>query len=375
MQVTDSDYRNRILGLDILRACAIVIVIYNHTFFMTASQGISALYKISAFLGIELFFVLSGFLVGYSLLSSVNDGDFNVRKVVRFLKRRWFRTLPGYYLFLLINIVLMVCKWRRDWEFRVPAYSFFMYMGDSTKSYWIFLQNMFEPIQQFFIESWSLPVEEWFYLSFPVSLLILSTLVKTQKKYTSLILILVFIALSTGYRLSLSLRGTIGISIETVAGRMDSIMYGVLAAYVKLYFSGYWGTYRKHAGTAGFIGLLCCLYTVMGVEVGILKATFFIPAVDICLCLLLPLASGYQKGHIFFARPITHVSLISYSLFLLHRPFLYALGELFTVFKIPQERLQGYPQYFLYLTAIIILSSVQYRYLEKPLTQLRERYS
>jgi peptidoglycan/LPS O-acetylase OafA/YrhL len=103
-------------------------------------------------LGVEIFFVLSGFLIGQILLRDFEQGV-NFKKLLHFWKRRWIRTIPVYYLVLFLKFVL------------APA------IGINIIWYFLFLQNNIYGID-FFGVSWSLVIEEWFYLLIPFGLLI-----------------------------------------------------------------------------------------------------------------------------------------------------------------------------------------------------------
>ena len=59
-------------------------------------------------IGVELFFVLSGFLIGGILIKIFDNTEFTFADVRRFWIRRWFRTLPNYWLILSINIIIFV---------------------------------------------------------------------------------------------------------------------------------------------------------------------------------------------------------------------------------------------------------------------------
>jgi peptidoglycan/LPS O-acetylase OafA/YrhL len=143
--------QSRIFGLDLMRAAAVLGVMYLHVVFLGIAKppGGSEL----ASFGVEIFFVLSGYLVGSSALETLSRSPQS--GILEFLTRRWFRTLPAYYAFLLLNLNLSsqhVFDWR----------------------YLFFLQTFTgqEPLP-YFNESWTLAVEEWFYLLLPFSLLAL----------------------------------------------------------------------------------------------------------------------------------------------------------------------------------------------------------
>ena len=178
---------NRVFGLDLLRALAITFVIIGH-----ANNLLADNYKIPYIDGVDLFFVLSGFLIGRILLKKFSSKEGNLIKILRnFWVRRWFRTLPNYFLFLGINILLVY---------------FGLIKGELNHyvlSYFVFLQNLYVPVDFIFWESWSLSVEEWFYFLFPL-VLIAGLLLKLSIKKASLIAILIFILLPLFYRLFMS---------------------------------------------------------------------------------------------------------------------------------------------------------------------------
>ena len=96
---------NRIYGLDILRAAAILFVVLLHGCFITPDR-ISE--KVGIFLldGVSIFFVLSRFLIGGILIKILAKEKPNFTTLFGFWKRRWYRTLPNYYLLLFIHIMI-----------------------------------------------------------------------------------------------------------------------------------------------------------------------------------------------------------------------------------------------------------------------------
>lgn len=145
--------KGRVFGLDFLRALAIGGVLISHL--QLVFWGGNSALAIAGTLGVELFFVLSGFLIGGLLLEIVERGP-SFRALAIFLVRRWMRTIPLYYLWL---VVLVLCG---TWP-NAPQWP------------WFFLtltQNLAWPMTSSWYDvSWSLMVEEWFYLLF-ASLLI-----------------------------------------------------------------------------------------------------------------------------------------------------------------------------------------------------------
>jgi len=93
-----------VYGLDVFRAVAILIVLYAHGKLLSG-DAFSFIPDFPLVDGVELFFVLSGFLIGTILISTIEkEQRFDVKSLFNFWKRRWFRTLPTYYFILIINI-------------------------------------------------------------------------------------------------------------------------------------------------------------------------------------------------------------------------------------------------------------------------------
>ena len=97
---------NRIYGLDILRAFAILFVLYSHAFFLIMDHVNERVYNLLSLDGVTLFFVLSGFLIGGILIRTIENKGFGFKELLNFWTRRWFRTLPNYFLMLMVSLCL-----------------------------------------------------------------------------------------------------------------------------------------------------------------------------------------------------------------------------------------------------------------------------
>jgi peptidoglycan/LPS O-acetylase OafA/YrhL len=147
----ESIHRNN--NLDLLRATAIILVVIYHLFVQwpVTDPGIRDWTKYGQY-GVDLFFVLSGWLIGGLYWREyLKFGDVHVG---RFWMRRWFRTLPPYYVALLISWVAVYTQRGTPWD----------------SGYLFFIQNFYYQIPYFSV-SWSLAVEEHFYLFAPLLLL------------------------------------------------------------------------------------------------------------------------------------------------------------------------------------------------------------
>jgi peptidoglycan/LPS O-acetylase OafA/YrhL len=152
----------RLLQLDLLRGIAIVLVLFTHASVQPDEAG--SLQPLLAYLrylgpsGVDLFFVLSGFLVGGLLMKEVEEhGRIDVR---RFLIRRGFKIWPPYFAFLAFVGV---------WLAFVDGKSM-MSVARRLGPNLLHLQNYFGSPRG---HTWSLAVEEHFYLALPFLLVLL----------------------------------------------------------------------------------------------------------------------------------------------------------------------------------------------------------
>ncbi len=150
----------RNFGLDLLRASAIAAVFLGHEVTFTSIPVLGELGT-----GVDLFFVLSGFLIGRIYFRSSTQPGFSP---LRFWRSRWFRTIPPYFaalvLYVLVDRILL-----RPPNPELPWY------------YCLFLQNYLGMTG--FGPSWSLCVEEHFYLSLPLLTFLIDRFVGRKSLY------------------------------------------------------------------------------------------------------------------------------------------------------------------------------------------------
>src|SRR5947209_8518112 len=160
----------RLHSLDILRGVAILMVLVVHTplpyslngFLSTTHIG-QAIYrgiKLGSF-GVDLFFVLSGFLISSLLFSELSRTG--RLRVIRFWIRRSFKIWPSYFV-AYGSVILIFCSYdfvtrRNPWH-----------RLSSQLPNFFFIQNYF-PLDRQWFASWSLAVEEHFYCILPLALL------------------------------------------------------------------------------------------------------------------------------------------------------------------------------------------------------------
>ena len=174
-------YQHRIFGLDVIRTIAILLVLMSHsTLLLFPEKNNISITAIRFFgtIGVDLFFVLSGYLIGGLLLKQLRKGKIAFKDFIYFWVRRWFRTLPNYFLILILNIMLY--------------YVLYNIVINDVGYFIVFIQNFAKPHPDFFTEAWSLSIEEYAYIIGPLILFILLFLRKKSSKDT-LYLVMVFV--------------------------------------------------------------------------------------------------------------------------------------------------------------------------------------
>ena len=363
MPLIDINYDKRVYGLDIFRAIAITVVVMTHG--RIIADGLFDFVPFIPWLdGVELFFVLSGFLIGSILIKTAyKNNGLSGATLVHFWKRRWFRTLPNYYLILLANIALVYLGILNG-DLSEVNYQFFL-----------FIHNFTDASFNFYWESWSLSIEEHIYLWLPITMLLLSRLLPI--KQSILLTILLFIITPLLYRIYIATPDITtyhGWDItfrKAVITRLDAIAYGVLAAYVKFFYPTIWKQYPNQCFALGLVISLVAIY-IPRIYEQFYAQTFAFSVVSIGAMFLLPKADSISSfKHKFVGRVVTHISIISYSMYLINLSIvIQLLSKYFVVSNLGETIIR----YSLYWLLTIVLSTLIYKFYEKPFLKLRDRF-
>jgi peptidoglycan/LPS O-acetylase OafA/YrhL len=356
----------RIFGLDLMRSVAIILVclLHGREILSPYFPNFPNLWYID---GVDLFFSLSGFLIGTIFIREFSrKSGFFLKDVANFWIRRWFRTLPNYYLILGINILLFYLRTK---HFEI----------EGLWKYFIFAQNL-NVVQcfHFFPESWSLAIEEWFYLTFPLIcvLMVIFFNIKTQKAILVSTLFIIIISILIR---NLEVKGmpvlTIGDWIRefrnTVVFRLDSIVYGVLGAYLSLYHKRIWSKPKLLYFILGLLGILLISNFYP------LKSNLFLVNYDafssIIILLLLPYLSEWKSiSNKLIEWAVTWISKISYSMYLVNASIIFInLNN----YNKAQNAKEAVFNYFIFWFLTFGLSYLLYSFFEKPTTALRDKFS
>lgn len=363
---------NRMFGLECLRASAVLMVVYKHGAFIQGDSLIlKKLYTVFPmgyfFLDTIIFFVLSGYLVGRILIRIISHQHFNSKMLIEFWIRRWARTLPNY--FLILSVLIFV-----TWEQNQPI---------SLLRYVCFSQSFLPAPMGLFPEAWSLCVEEWFYFLVPLLLYISIKLNYLNPQKVILFWGIVITLFCTSIRVYEISQWSIWTQSEwdehirkPVIFRLDSIMYGVLAAYVNVYYSKAWERWKNLV----FIMACCLLGVLYWLKFTASRGFYdygYLTLGPLSAALLLPKFSSWKKESGYLVKCIIFISSISYAMYILHLSFIQfnCLPKIMG-WILPFPILRSYYfvlQYSLYWLLTISGAYFLSKYYERPLTSLRDK--
>lgn len=286
-------------GLDLLRAMSAYVVVAAHCApTLVAIFGTGSLFytNFMALVGVELFFALSGFLIG-GILLDLQPTAANLRN---FIWRRWFRTLPVYYLVLIVYLAFPLA-------FHEAAPS-------EPWRYFVFFQNITND-PKFFGVSWSLAIEEWFYLLLPLCLFL-------RVRYLHAIVLLIVVGVALRYSLTVDVRAS-------VLGRLDAVAYGCLVAW--LMRTDWRAAISRHAGMLAIIAIagMIVVYSyivLQRMQLSRLAGTAFFTLLPLLSAMAIPYFAGLRIGLPGLSRVAAFGAAISYPLYVCHSELIYALS-------------------------------------------------
>lgn len=365
---------NRVFGLDVLRAIAITLVVTSHcTYIFLEDTNNPILLSIRSLgaIGVDLFFVLSGFLIGGILLRQINKNKICFNDFLKFWKRRWFRTLPNYFLVLILNILIIVS------------------IGETLPIkmilYFPFLQNFTSPHPDFFTEAWSLSIEEYSYLILPfilfLSFYIFNRNYSKQKVFlwVTIALILIQFLFKLKYFSEVNVvnyKDWSSTFRKVVIYRLDVIYYGFILIY---FYSRNQEFFNKNSKYFLVLSILVLFFSHLYIYVFlILPQTHlafyvfaYLPIIAICCGLVFPFAmrlnpiKGIQKLIYFASTRSYAIYLTNYSILLLNLKRFLSLDSMSLLMK--------FVVVLIFLILTLVISDLLYRYFEKPILNYRDR--
>ena len=267
-------------GLDLLRAIAIVWVMLFHSFVVGGLGESYGWLSRFGWMGVDLFFVLSGFLIGSQVLTPLARGE---RLSFRdFYLRRAFRILPA---FAAVLVLYLACPWFREAPGLEPWWKFASFTLNLSIDY---------ANRQAFSHAWSLCVEEHFYLLFPL----LALWMTRRPSPTKFVAVCLFVVLA-----GIALRGGVWLHDTAVDpqrpwfvediyyptwNRLDGLLAGVVLATIKAFRPQLWERMGTRANTALMLGLaiVALSFWLFRDRVGLLGNTLGWPVLSLGLALL-----------------------------------------------------------------------------------------
>ncbi len=362
---------SRANGLDTLRALAIAFVFAYHYMVFVSREETFGWFSVVGWVGVDLFFVLSGYLIANQLFAGIARGE---RLLLwAFYARRALRTLPVFWFVLALYFIFPHVMGGRT---PPPLWSFLT-----------FTQNFGLAPGTAFSHAWSLCIEEQFYLVLPLALVLAARF--AQRRVLAWAVLLVLLALGVAARAVLwqtygrESTGQIGayhpnIYYATLC-RFDEFLPGVAVALLKNFHRPLWARIVRHGQRVFAAGLLAAgamlfavhqYYVIEGYGYGFFMTAFGYSLVAMAFALLVVAAlspgSWLQRVRIPGAQQL---ALWSYSIYLSHK-------AIATIVQTALEPL-GLPAALMPVTitvVCIVAGWLLYRCIEVPFMVLRERH-
>ena len=351
--------------LDGLRGLAILLVVFYHNFGFIN-------YLFFGWLGVDLFFVLSGYLITDILLREGTSGP----ALRRFYIRRVLRIFPLYYLSLILALLVLPS---------FPALQKpLQYYRENQFFLWTYLQNwlyIFKPVNNttFLHHFWSLAVEEQFYIFWPLVIMLLRTPRRLLLFLSGLLLaVLLFRSAIWLYQLE----DLAYFNLYTFS-RIDGICIGCIVALLQRTHPHFLSRYRPVV-VLGFAGLNFLFYFINAYFTFTFPYLALIGYTTFAMLFGLLVHEGVLQKDRFingvFTLPVLHFfGRISYSFYVLHWP-VYVL--FFPAVHAAVKNALPYPSVLQQIissaictAAGVLISWLCYRYFERPFLKLKGKFS
>jgi len=362
---------NRLYGLDTLRAIAIIIVLIYHYQVVVSRENVFGFMSQLGWTGVDLFFVLSGYLIGNQILSAFAKGqDFSLKL---FYVRRFLRTLPNYYFVLALYFLFPV-----------------VLSGSATAPLWAFLtftQNLDMHAGETFTHSWSLCIEEQFYLIFPViALLIAYTKRSIPIAWMAIVSAMLFaIALRTLRGFNLYENSEAAISIQPFMEhiyyfsltRLDELLPGVAIALLKNFHPETYAKILRRGNLLLILGLasVSTMFYVYyhypyGTSLLVVSLGYSLLAISFAILVLAAL-SPHSILHRIRIPGAASLALWSYAIYLIHKPLFQVLKAPLTEYGVD---INDWPGVVIIMAVSIFCGWALYFFVETPFMNLRGKY-
>ena len=303
----------------------------------------------AGFFGVDLFFVLSGYLITRLLTDEQHArGEIDLP---RFYLRRILRLTPPLLLLLAVYVALASTLW--------PDYSLLSHLGDAALS-GFYLSDYAQAFWQqptYLLHTWSLSVEEHFYLLWPFAVLLLA---RVQLRWRLALLFGLYL-LATAWRITELDRLGWGVAYYSFDTRLSGLIFGALLAM------GLPRLGRIPEGIANAAGLFACITLVSCLKMSTWEAPWALQwsmtLVELAAAAILIAASVPTSwmSVVLSAPPLVGVGVISYGVYLWQYPVAHFL----------RDQLPWYQTWPLVLAVALTAATVSYLLVERPLQRYR----
>jgi len=353
-------------GLDLLRAIAVVWVMLFHSFLVGGLGNDFEWLSRFGWMGVDIFFVLSGFLIGSQVLAPLQRGE--PLRFRQFYERRAWRIVPAFAAILAIYVLFPAL---REVPGLQPCWQFATFSLNLLIDY---------SHNQAFSHAWSLCVEEHFYLVFPL----LAWWLARRPSVTTFLAICV-----ATLALGIALRGFVWLHdsaldpprnwyIEDIYYptwmRLDGLLMGVVLATLRTYRPRMWALMQAHSTlfTLTGLSLFASALWLFRDRTGLLPNAIGWPLLSAGIALIVfaaaDRASVVGKWRVPGAQ---WIAAISYSLYLSHKLALHVVSANLTPALTDNRALT----FVIYATVVLLFGALLHYSVERPFLTLRDRRS
>lgn len=337
------NYRPEIDGL---RAIAVLSVIVFH---------IDNAWLQSGFLGVDIFFVISGFLITSIIKTQMEQGKFSF---IQFYKSRMKRILPAFLIFVfVISIIAKVLFLPQDFVGLIQSFEYAL--SFRANILFSFTADYFDVLasEKPFLHIWSLSIEEQFYFIFPLLLLFC---IKYFPKYVKpFIVALILLSLSTYFWTTLDILNMDKYFL--LRTRAYELLLGSLFACFSV---------REFKNNMYSWFFIVPMIVVLFLPKDMLIGDGYIERFIICLStggliLFQPKVLKRKEYYFLSMQPLVMIGLMSYSLYLWHWGILAVMRYVYMEYTLPNHYI------LIAITLMFGCAILSYRYVELPLKHIK----
>lgn len=304
------------------------------------------------FVGVDVFFVISGYLIGAIILSEMARGEFSF---ARFYERRIRRIFPALFATLIASAIV---AWRYLLPHELESFAQSLVAAVSSLSnffFWSQASYFDDPNSKPLLHTWSLSVEEQFYIFFPLLMFFIRHWAQKRIELT------LYLALVVSF--AISVYGAFAYPTATFYApwtRAWELLLGVVLTFDS--FPTLRRPALRHvAGCVGLamIGAACLLFKESMPFPGLAA---LLPCVGAGLVILAGKSGPHLAGRVLSLKPVVFIGLISYSFYLWHWPLIVFEQHGLTLV----QGLTKHQEQAVTFVAAFVLAVLSWRFIEQP---------